>query len=81
MCALAAFALGAPRRRACPVKDGLPLEGEEGLEAPEGSGVTFAHVAANEEARSSLMELADYLKHSEKYEKMGACLLYTSRCV
>lgn len=72
LCALAAFALGAPRRRACPVKDGLPLEGEEGLEAPEGSGVTFAHVAANEEARSSLMELADYLKHSEKYEKMGA---------
>ncbi len=34
--------------------------------------INFASVAANDEARESLNELADYLKNPEKYARMGA---------
>ncbi len=42
--------------------------------APEADtpGITFRDVAANESARHSLQELADYLKNPEKYERIGA---------
>lgn len=36
------------------------------------SGASFADVAANEEALSSLRELRDFLKHPETYARLGA---------
>ncbi|NLG26014.1 MAG: AAA family ATPase, partial [Clostridiales bacterium] len=39
---------------------------------PAASSLTFADVAANQEARESLQGLVDYLKDPEKYRRMGA---------
>ncbi|MEG0985131.1 MAG: AAA family ATPase [Clostridia bacterium] len=36
------------------------------------SDISFLDVAANEEARASLLELSDYLKFPEKFDAMGA---------
>ena len=38
------------------------------------TGVTFADVAGEEEAKESLMEIVDYLHNTEKYTKVGAKL-------
>lgn len=38
------------------------------------TGVTFADVAGEEEAKESLTELVDFLKNPEKYKKIGARL-------
>jgi len=49
-------------------------ESEKSGFAPEDSrsaGLSFRDVAANEAARASLAELADYLKEPKKYEKYG----------
>ena len=66
VCAVLYFSLGPRRRGAYAVSDSIEA-GEAAL-----TGVTFKDVAANEQARASLMELTDYLKNPEKYEKMGA---------
>jgi cell division protease FtsH len=36
------------------------------------TGITFAHVAGQDEAKESLTELADYLKNPQKYQEIGA---------
>ena len=36
------------------------------------TGVMFSHVAGQDEAKDSLMELADHLKNPEKYQEIGA---------
>ncbi|AOY75147.1 ATP-dependent metallopeptidase FtsH/Yme1/Tma family protein [Clostridium formicaceticum] len=36
------------------------------------STITFADIAGNEEAKESIMELADFLKNPEKYQRYGA---------
>jgi cell division protease FtsH len=39
---------------------------------PSGDRVTFADVAGIEEAKSELTEVVDFLRHPEKYQKLGA---------
>ena len=42
--------------------------------AENGTGVTFADVAGQDEAKESLMEIVDYLHNPEKYRDIGAKL-------
>ena len=42
--------------------------------AQKETGVTFADVAGQEEAKESLLEIVDFLNNSEKYKKVGAKL-------
>lgn len=70
--ALILFILSAVMRRKLP-----SLSGEKSLKtAPSSpacaSAIRFSDVAANDNARKSLMELVDFLKQPEKYARLGA---------
>lgn len=66
MGAMLACALLRPRARA------EEAEGAYGRVDSARQTCTFQNVAANDEARESLIQLCDYLKNPEKYAEMGA---------
>ncbi|MEA5065370.1 MAG: AAA family ATPase, partial [Eubacteriales bacterium] len=65
----ALFFMGGGRARAV---EKLPGRFDGAPDEAETPDIRFSDVAANDEARHSLLELTDYLKNPEKYERMGA---------
>lgn len=48
--------------------------GPKSIEIVKNTGVTFKDVAGIDEAKTEIMEFIDFLKHGEKYQRLGAKL-------
>ena len=48
--------------------------GPKNIEIVKNTGVTFKDVAGIDEAKTEIMEFIDFLKHGEKYQRLGAKL-------
>ncbi len=57
-----------------PARNGFGMKMEDVHAVSGTQSVDFGSVAANEEARASLVEMVDYLKDPEKYARLGARL-------
>ena len=70
--ALFLFVISAMTRRKMPSYTEAKPQKHIKTNEKQKSCIRFADVAANDNARKSLMELVDFLKHPEKYARLGA---------
>ncbi|MBQ6715102.1 MAG: AAA family ATPase [Clostridia bacterium] len=70
--ALSLFVISAMTRRKMPSYTEAKPQKHIKTNEKQKSCIRFADVAANDNARKSLMELVDFLKHPEKYARLGA---------
>ena len=70
--ALFLFVISAMTRRKMPSYTETKAKKHIRTNEKQKSSIRFSDVAANDNARRSLMELVDFLKHPEKYARLGA---------